>query len=183
MPGSSRSEAREAFLEPLRRCLSCVTKAILLVSTSARPGDIEAFALSEDPLDLSSTVAGALRLRLRQQYRLVKDDAAPRSQRWHVSTAAYSYRLEGADGQELVSWHWHPQTGVNYPHAHVNTGPVITAKAHLPTGRVSVESVLRMLLLDLGVPPQRGDWAEVLDTAEAPFLAHRRWSGRSPDQG
>ncbi len=50
--------------------------------------------MSVEPLTLRSTVVpGGLRLRLRQQYRLVKSEEAPRSQRCHVSTVAYWYRL------------------------------------------------------------------------------------------
>jgi hypothetical protein len=61
------------------------------------------------------------------------------------------------------------------------TCPVpITRRAHLPTGRVSVESVLRLLLHDLGVTARRDDWGEVLDDAEPRYLTHRRWSGNFP---
>jgi hypothetical protein len=88
--------------------------------------------LSVEPLTLRSTVVpGGLRLRLRQQYRLVKSEEAPRSQRWHVSTVAYWYRLDRADGGELLSWHWHPQSSVSYPHAHVDAGPITLVR----TGR------------------------------------------------
>lgn len=43
-------------------------------------------------------------------------------------------------------------------------------RAHLPTGRVSVESVLRLLLHDLDVTPRRDDWREVLD--RGPAISH-----------
>jgi len=42
---------------------------------------------------------------------------------------------------------------------------------------VSIESVLRLLLDDLGVSAKRDDWAQILDAAEAPFIKYRRWSG------
>ncbi len=139
--------------------------------------------LSEDPVELSSTVVPAgLRLRLRQQYRFVEDDDVPTAERWHVSTVAYQYRLDHADGTELLSWHWHPSSRVAHPHMHTAAGSLPLA-AHLPTGRVSIESVLRLLLADLGVPARNAKWREVFDEAEDRFLAYRRWSGRSPRQG
>jgi len=176
LPGRTAAEAREAFLAPLRRSLSCLTDAQLFVSHPT-VGGVEALLLSEDPLRLrSASISDGLQIRLRQQYGLVEDRAAPTDSRWHVSTVAYDYRLNRGDGAELLSWHWHPQTGLRSPHLHVTIGPV-PRRAHLPTGRVSVESVLELLLGDLGVPARRPDWADVLGAAEAPFLEHRRWSG------
>ncbi len=60
---------------------------------------------------------------------------------------------------------------------HVAAGP-IGGSTHLPTGRVSIEAVLRMLLMDLKVQPTRDhadDFLSVLDAAERPFIEHRRW--------
>jgi hypothetical protein len=48
----------------------------------------------------------------------------------------------------------------------------------VPTGRVSIESVLRLLLIDLAVPARPAhitDVAKVLDDCERPFIEHRRW--------
>jgi hypothetical protein len=44
-------------------------------------------------------------LKLRQQFQLVRDDEAPPSRRWKVSTAAYFYQLDDSSGSELASWH------------------------------------------------------------------------------
>lgn len=174
MPGRSSGAAREAFLEPLRRALSCVTTAQLFVPGSKSPGDVEALALSEEPLRLRSTrIDGGVQLKLVQQFRLVCETPTA----WHVSTEAYFYRLNDGAGSELISWHWHPQTGVSYPHLHVAAG-LLDRRAHLPSGRVSIESVLRLLLTDLGVPPTREhlhDYTRVLDETEATFITHRRW--------
>jgi hypothetical protein len=87
---------------------------------------------------------------------------------------AYDYRLSREDGAEMLSWHWHPQTGLHLPHLHVARGPVPKA-AHLPTARVSLESVIRLLVADLGVNPLRSDWSDVLTASEEPFVKHRRW--------
>jgi hypothetical protein len=93
-----------------------------------------------------------------------------------VSTVGYEYRLTRGQGGELAAWHWHPAPlpGPDFPHLHI-AGETLNRHAHLPTGRVRFESVLRLLIDDLGVPSRRTDYAEVLYTAERLFIQHRRW--------
>ena len=170
MPGRTPGEAREAFLAPLRRALSCITADQLYVAGKS-PGEVEALTLSRDPLPLHSPRIGAVQLELGHQFRLVPDEAG-----WHVSTTAYRYHLLDEAGGELIGWHWHPGSGSDRPHIHVRAGRV-DRHVHVPTGRVSIESVLRLLLTDLQVAPRRGDFAAVLDEAEARFITHRRWHG------
>jgi hypothetical protein len=145
------------------------------VSAGRKIGDSEALTLSQEPLKLRSASLGPVQLRLRQQFRVVRDGRSS----FHISTAAYFYRLDDAAGHELAAWHWHPGQRVSYPHAHVAC--TLTSAAHLPTGRVSIESVLRLLLGDLGVTARRTDFGTVLDDAERPFIRHRRWHARGPD--
>lgn len=148
------------------------------MSGSKRVGDSAALTITQEPLRLRSPSLGSLELILRQRFRVVRDAPA----RFHVSTESYFYRLNDADGHELAAWHWHPEQRVTYPHAHVACDTLIRA-AHLPTGRVSIESVLRLLLDDLGVPAKRGDYAKVTDEAERPFIRHRRWHALGPGDG
>lgn len=143
-----------------------------------RAGDQLALTLSQEPLRLRSASLGTVQLILRQQFRIVRDERSS----FHVSTEAYFYRLNDANGRELAAWHWHPGQRVAYPHAHVDCN-MLTSAAHLPTSRVSIESVLRLLLDDLGVTPKRADYAAVLDEAERPFIQQRRWHARGPSDG
>jgi hypothetical protein len=178
MPGRTPGEARKAFLEPLQRALSCITDAKLFVSRGKQPGEVEALALSEDPLRLTSARIGPVQFVLGHQFRVVQDGRKS----WHVSTAAYRYHLLDDSGRELIAWHWHPESLGDtrlrgHPHVHVQAGP-IERRIHVPTGRVSVESVLRLLLIDLAVaarPAHVADFAKVLDDCETPFIQHRRW--------
>ena len=106
----------------------------------------------------------------------MEDAGAPPAERWHVSTVAYEYKLSRAEGDnELLSWHWHPSTGTPFPHLHMTGAGGIGRKMHVPSGRVSIESVLRMLIRELGVPARRADWAAVIDAAEGAFIKYRRW--------
>jgi len=95
---------------------------------------------------------------------------------WRCCTLAYSYSLaEDAQlAKECIAWHWHPGTS-REPHVHVRTEhPALgrLARLHLPTARVSFESVVRFLIGDLGVECRAGEgWSERLAEAEA------NWTG------
>jgi hypothetical protein len=154
----------------LRRALACITDAQLYVAGKS-PGEVEALTLSRDPLPLNSPRIGVVQLELGHQFRLVQD-----GDDWHVSTTAYRYHLLDGTGSELVGWHWHPGSGTDRPHIDVRADP-IDRHVHVPAGRVSIESVLRLLVTDLQVTPRRGDFAAVLDEAEAMFMTYRRWHG------
>jgi hypothetical protein len=148
MSGRTPAQARERFLAPLRRCLSCITNAQIIVSAIGKPGEPEALTLSQDPVRVRTRHNIVYQLRLRQQFHLVLE-----GRDWRVTTDAYQYRLDDGTGLELASWHWHPSTGNPHPHLHV-TGAPAGGGTHLPTGRVSIESVLRLLLVDLGARPR-----------------------------
>jgi hypothetical protein len=172
MPGRNPAQARENFLTPLRRSLSCITNAQIIVSPLRDPDESQALTLSQDPLRLRAGNGAYYQLQLRQQFHIVSE-----GRDWRVTTDAYQYRLDDGTGLELASWHWHPGTGNPHPHLHVPGGPA-GKRVHLPTGRVSIESVLRLLLTDLGIQPTRDhvdDYHEVLEASENPFIEHRRW--------
>jgi hypothetical protein len=62
---------------------------------------------------------------------------------------------EGRRGQEerLFAYHWHP-TGaspVTWPHLHVLDPASALRKVHLPTGRISLEEVLRLAVVEFAV--------------------------------
>lgn len=130
-------------------------------------------ALSQDPLPLRSARHGTVQLLLGHQFRLV----AQSRKDWHVSTVAYRYHLLDVDSHEIAAWHWHPGTGTDHPHLHVSSA-LIDRHAHLPTGGVSIESIIRLLLTDMEVQPARGhadDYLRILEETEQRFIQHRRW--------
>lgn len=98
---------------------------------------------------------------------------------WKVTTRGYIYELLHAQGQRLIAYHWHPDTRkeITWPHLHLpgHTTPLDLRKAHVPTGRVSVEAVLRFAIDELQVQPMRGDWRTVLSETEAAFHKWRTW--------
>lgn len=95
----------------------------------------------------------------------------------------YEYRLLDRVERELLVYHWQPGSdflGPDSPHLHVSASlnartsavdqqAIDLDKLHLATGRVSLASVVRMLITEFRVAPQRADWAERLDRADRVF--------------
>ena len=160
MAGRKPREAVKNYVGPLQRVLSCVSTAVLL----HRPPDprvVQAWTTSEDPVRVRCG-DGSLWLSVGQEYQVVRygGPLGP----WKVSTKRYRYRVDDDAGTELVSWHWHPASGYRHPHAHVMSGHLVGQ--HLPTGRVSLEAVVRFLIEEMGATPRRDDWDRVLTAAE-----------------
>jgi hypothetical protein len=97
-----------------------------------------------------------------------------------VSTAGWIYDLADADDTPIVAFHWHPQGSgrVTYPHIHAYSVHELEElhKLHPPTGRISIESVVRFLIEDLDVVPRRADWRAILERNEDLFRERRTWS-------
>jgi hypothetical protein len=104
--------------------------------------------------------------------------------RWQVETRMYAYRLIDHDHEALLVYHWQPgprYAGPDHPHLHVSA--VLDAqidattrraidldKLHLATGRVTLPAVIRMLIAEFTVAPQRHVWREALERGEAVLL-------------
>ena len=73
-----------------------------------------------------------------------------------------------AEQREVLLYHWHPRgnSPVATPHLHLEQGAQVgrteIRDAHLPTGDVSMEAILRVLIEEMGVRPLRPDWDAVL---------------------
>ena len=155
-------EAADALVATLRRGLSCVTTAVVL-QAAAEPGRPRSIRLSDDPASLG----GAHRLALTIRYAF---DAVPASvasdASWTTRPASYAYEVQLGDGRMLLAYHWHPAglSPVTTPHLHLGgtLAGIDLSKAHLPTGHVALQDVLRFAIVDLGVAPLRDDWEAIL---------------------
>lgn len=123
--------------------------------------------------------ASRLRLGVKLQYRFTQTGAKAH---WNASAAAYKYTIETNDGREVLAYHWHPDANspVVSPHVHLGStvlrrDGVLGRRAHVPTGRVPLQQVIRLAIIDLGAAPIRPDWSEVLDRTEHEFQAERAW--------
>ena len=91
---------------------------------------------------------------------------------WSVQTTGHVYQLRAGE-RELLAYHWHPRglSPHTAPHMHLGVAAELgfadLGSAHLPTGRIGLDDLLRLAIRDLGVEPRRDDWREVLGEAHA----------------
>ncbi|MCZ6780719.1 MAG: hypothetical protein O7C73_03625 [Nitrospirae bacterium] len=92
--------------------------------------------------------------------------------RWKVKTTSYYYYIGNGSG-ELVGYHWHAETTPHiwFPHIHVRGK---FKDVHLPTGRISIEEVLRLAINDFKVKAT-SDWEKVLLDNQRRFEKYRAW--------
>jgi hypothetical protein len=130
------------------------------------------------PVSLRSTSGGprGLRLQVTSSFAVLQD----RSNRRRVVERMYAYRLLDHQHTELLVYHWQPGPdfrGPDQPHLHVSAA--LSAKTdavarenigldrrHIATGRVSPADIIRMLITEFDVAPQRHNWQSVLDNSE-----------------
>ena len=181
MPGRNPREAVEAFLEPLRDSVSCIARAKITLSPGgwAETGRTHSLVLNEDqPIKLKGQPA--LMLRVGMLYEIVRTTEADRPP-WRVSARGYAYEMQTSSGELVWSYHWHPSQRVPNPHSHLGRtqlaeDAVLYQKAHNPTGRVSLESVIRACITEYGAAPMKDDWDKTLTLREGDFQIWRTWS-------
>ena len=164
MAGRDPAEALRNFIAPLRQALHCITEAPLSVpDVRGHDAKIETEYTATLSAGKPITLHGEHRLQLRvgHVFRLVETNDAERGP-VKASTVRYQYIIGTRDGQEIVAYQWTPAADPpqrTFPHMHI--GSLVTRESvflgktfsnlHLPTGRVSLESVVRFLIEDLEV--------------------------------
>ena len=162
--GRTPAEAVNNYQSGIQRLLSCVSNAVVGVAGGYFPSPLP-HSLISDTGRLRGT--SRLILRLEQYYRI--GESVPPGTRWHVDVVGYDYAVYGSDEREILLYHWHPygQSPFATPHLHFGPGAQIGHRevrdAHLPTGQVSLSSLLRLLIDEMGVQPRRQDWSAILD--------------------
>lgn len=167
----SEHEAVQAFRGTLNLIASCITHdTIQYEQDSEQPHrGMMSFHRTE-----AVRLSGTHRLWFRIWHHV---EATRQQSRWSLSTRAYLYHVL-ADDREILAFHWHPSRSESgKPHAHYRTliHPVPMGKVHFPSGRVSLEAVVRLLIEELGTIPARRDWSAVLARTEAQFEQDRSW--------
>jgi hypothetical protein len=106
-----------------------------------------------------------LRLRVSIEYTI--DASTDRAGWWEARIAGWAYEIRSGMDTPILDFHWHPYGGarVTWPHLHAygTHESVELHKLHPPTGHVTLSSVVRFLIEDLGVLPRRPNWQAVLD--------------------
>jgi hypothetical protein len=182
VPGKTPREAVQNYVTPLQQAVSCVSKAVLRPS-GYDPSDEPLVLLSQQMPDRLATTD--LYFDVAQWFRIIED---PANGPWRVTTEGYKYTIETEDGEEILGYHWHPRSlsHIREPHLHLGTGARIgrseleTAKAHLPTGRVSMEDFIQLLIEVFAAHPRR-DWRTILKATGDLFWKYASW-GKKPSR-
>ena len=99
---------------------------------------------------------------------------------YKISTHSYMYAVENESHQEIIAFHWHPESEVTVPYLHIGYGaghqvrPDVR-KVHFNTGRVALEQFCQMLIKDFDVVPERKDAGEILAHNLEKFRKHKTW--------
>ena len=133
MPGRTRKEALDPFLDAVQRAVLCVAQAQVVAGPS--------HAMIRPALARMGRERG-LSLAIDLFYEAVP--AADGSRRWRVVTTGYRYTLRDGEERELVSYQWHPRgpSPVTTPYLHLGNRLVRPGVpfggVHLPTGFVTL---------------------------------------------
>jgi hypothetical protein len=177
LAGRTPREAVDAFLEPLKEVIGCVTDEGFVARIRRAGGPYPATFQSDFAILDRARGRLPMQLELTHSYHVVASDGERGL--WRVSTAGWIYKLADSRDELVAAFHWHPESSgrVTRPHVHVHGhhDAVDLHRLHLPTGRVSIESVIRFAIEDLDVVPRRSDWASVLDRHEEVFRRERSW--------
>lgn len=133
-------------------------------------------------------------LRILQSLRL--DDIPNNPSKLRVYVALYQYQIDSSDGEQWVFRYEylrtpkdpHPSSHIHIrgnlqEHQHCLATTTLLEHLHFPTGRITIEAVIRCLVEQFGIetnePPEI--WRPVLTEAELEFerIAHRHASGPS----
>jgi hypothetical protein len=143
-----------------------------------------------DPVRLRD-VSGAwsdYKLGLQHQYEIVVETDSVKGDGARITTVSYEYYIFDSQDSELLAFHWAPGERFQSPdHPHIHVTAPLTIKTdqfgttrqqrldriHIPTGRISLESVMRLLIAEFGIKPVFPNWSERLNRTEAVFRSTR----------
>jgi hypothetical protein len=164
LAGATPSKAYDTYITPLRAAIGCVTQSRLTVQAKRTftTGVPYAVALNDmDPVRLRGE--WPLFLTVGQHIRIVGTEPNDPRGPFKVATFDYLYALSTSDQQEVMSFHWSPEAGAEdqamdergtpITFGHLQIGPALIGsappvrpkdlhKAHIPTGRISLEAVI-----------------------------------------
>lgn len=172
----------------MQRAVSCITDAVLggrIYEAAAVPG-VMAFARREHGRLVEAPVPIGRRphllLSLRHIYRFLHVPQDAEHGPWEVTSLAYSHELLDMGERRVIAYHWHPDTPPAFAHLHVGrrfahsdlpddvrAHAAALVRAHLPTERISLQSVIRLAIRELGVEPIGPDWEGILNETEQAF--------------
>jgi hypothetical protein len=177
--GRTPDEAFRDFRNALDEALGCITAGRLSVPGVRRfdVGRVYSVVLNRsDPIRLRGAIP--LHFSAGQRIRIVEARESTHSP-FAVATVEYWYQFATARQEEILAFHWTPETERpgerRYPHLHVGSTmiapdaplfPKRFNKLHVPTERVPLAAIVRFAIDELDVEPIRAHWEEVLARTE-----------------
>ena len=111
----------------------------------------------------------------------------PKGRLLKVDEASLQFQADPQGKRWIFRYDYRRHPKDQYPAGHVQVRGTLTetgmlmSPVHFPTGRVSLEAILRVLIEDFAIPPREPaeNWRAALAESEAPFLriAHQALSG------
>ena len=176
MAGDTPRQAVTNYVRPLQDALACVTTAVIERQGQYDLNQLYGLTLNggEPVFIRRASAPGRVGIRIGQQYRIV--EAQGERGPYKVETRAYMYSVEDEAGHEVFGYHWNPTSRVRTPHLHLEHGAQIGCAeiqaAHFPTGRISMEQFLRLVIDVYRLRTRRSDWRSALRQSDEVF---RRW--------
>lgn len=158
--------------DTLQQAISCVSTGVFV--GGSRGATNELLLTSQLP---RSTGCEHITLVIEHRYALLHDHSDDARAAWKAQTVEYFYSMRGADGRELIAYHWHPtgRSPMRLPHMHLgaSAGTLRSElqKAHLETGMITPVALLTLLIERFGVRPRRADWETVLERVRRALTA------------
>lgn len=149
----------------------------MLSSFAYRPGASHVIAF-DTPVSLRAATGGPSGLFFDAvlRFTLAEIGGSRAGHQWRATTTLYEYRLLDHRLEEQPVYHWQPGpdfAGLDHPHVHVSATldvqidalsrrAIDLDKLHIPTGHVTLQDMIRMLITEFQVAPRRTDWRETL---------------------
>ena len=129
---------------------------------AARGGKVYAVAVGNDATFRASSDP-VLYAEISMQFELIEVPIQDRARlgRYKASTTWYRYSVHNYNQREILSYQWHPGVEVDFPHLHVES----LEKCHIPTGRISIEEFIWLLVHGFDVKPKKEkEWEKNFET-------------------
>ena len=171
MPGKSPKEAADTFVGFLRESLHCLSDHYLTAFQQSE----KLYKIYYEPYaDLLSREYTNYKVSITQIFKTIPDPQ--QAKQFKATTQEYSYTLLNAAGQEVVSYHWHPNDpGVSFPHLHIHQQAI--KRIHFPTSRVCIEDFILMLFREFEIRPNvsHAEYKRVLEQNKRNFEKWATW--------
>ena len=164
--GRTPAEAVNNYRRDVQRPLSCVTDGVVGVDGGYYPSPHPHFLTMSSGWPATLGGPSRLRLRVQQNYRIVESGLTGDGRQ--VAVVGYNYAVFDAELTEVLLYHWHPigNRSIATPHLYLRQGAEVgraeVRNAHLPTGNVTLNAVLRVLIEEMEVQPRGSDWDSIL---------------------